>query len=141
MENILIDMLETKTCGICLKELENSEFTIKQNNCKSCRNHKAKYKYVVELHKRQWEKEWIERRTLIRNQLVRDLVESGWPIDKITQGYVKAEEFELNNAFQYVFFNKPDQFPQIDDMKTFTLNIGFADNNRRHKLRPLMYII
>ena len=141
--------MENKICIDCLKELPKSEFTKKKNNCKSCRNSKAKNKYDgdlrVEQYRRQKEKHFLDERTPIRNQLVRELVEiGGWPIDKIGEGYVKLEEFnELkeNPDYHFTYYEHPQQAMEDDYMRKFALNICFADKYGERKLRPIIYII
>ena len=141
--------MENKTCGLCLKEQPTKEFSKKQNNCKTCRNSKAKNKYDadmrVELYRRQKVKQFLDERTPIRNYLLRDCVEHGFDIGDFNRLFVKAEEFneiKENPDFEFVHFEDPNFAKKGTQFGEYALDFVFATKFPADRvLRNLIYII
>ena len=140
--------MEKKTCGTCLKEQPTKEFSKKQNNCKSCRNSKAKNKYDgdlrVEQYRRQKEKHFLDERTPVRNELMRELFGLGWDLEGINNKFVKLEEFnemKENPEYEFVYYEHPHQALEGDRFEKYALGLCQTEKRGERQLRPVIYII
>ncbi len=133
--------MNTKTCNSCKISLPTSNFTEGKKCCKSCRNNKAQ-----QSHNKQREKEWILKRTPLRNEFLRQCFDDGLTLEEFNCLFIKKEDFdEIVEHSDYDFAKskvfQTDFILEEDFEKGYVIDCMMCGRYGERKLNQIFFII
>ncbi len=135
--------MDEKTCNICQTILPISNFTQGKKSCKTCRNSKANQSYDSARRKTKYHE---QKRTPLRNKMLREWLDDGCSIESFNSMFVKLEDYDKygdNPDYQFAYSKvfKTEFVPKEFIDKGYILDCMMCGKYGERKINQIFFII